>query len=227
LKPERFQPILDSFIIDHFCRSAAMHPKFIYFDLGKVLLDFSFERACRQVGEAAGISPDQVKKVLGSGIQVDYEIGKLDSRGFYEHFCRESSTCPDYGAFYRGFNEIFTPITSMLPVVANLYQAGHRLGILSNTCEEHWNYCLPRYIMLRDFFAVHALSYEIRAMKPSAEMFCRAAEMAGCRPEEIFYTDDIAGHVAGARAAGLDAVVYTSTAELVKELRARGIILNY
>jgi putative hydrolase of the HAD superfamily len=204
-----------------------MLPKFIYFDLGKVLLDFSFERACRQIGEAAGISPEQVKNAFGTGMQVDYEIGKLDSRGFYEQFCRATDTCSDYDAFYRGFNEIFRPITSMLPVVASLYQSGYRLGILSNTCEEHWNYCLPRYTMLRDFFSVHALSYEIGAMKPSAAIFCRAAEMAGCRPEEIFYTDDIAGHVAGARAAGLDAVVYTSTAELVNELRARGVKFNY
>jgi HAD superfamily hydrolase (TIGR01549 family) len=204
-----------------------MVPKFIYFDLGKVLLDFSFERTCRQIGEAAGLLPEQVRNAFGTGMQVDYESGKLDSRGFYERFCRETDTCPDYDAFYRGFNEIFTPITSMLPVVAHLYQAGYRLGILSNTCDGHWNYCLRRYGMLRDFFSVHALSYEIGAMKPSTAIFCQAAEMAGCRPEEIFYTDDIAGHVAGARGAGFDAVVYTSTAELVNELRARGVRFNF
>jgi FMN phosphatase YigB (HAD superfamily) len=204
-----------------------MPPTFIYFDLGKVLLDFSFERMCGQVAEAAGIQPQQVKNVLGAGMQAEYEAGKLDSRGFYEQFCRVTGTCPEYDDFFRACNEIFTPITSMLPVVAGLYQAGYRLGVLSNTCECHWNYCLRRYVILRDLFSVHALSYEIGAMKPSAAIFCRAAEMAGCRPEEIFYADDIAGHVAGARSVGVDAVVYTSTAELVKELRQRGIELNY
>jgi HAD superfamily hydrolase (TIGR01549 family) len=204
-----------------------MIPKFIYFDLGKVLLDFSFERACQQVAEAAGIEPQGAKAALASGMQVDYETGTLDSRGFYGRFCQETGSCPNYDAFYRGFNDIFTPITSMLPVVVNLYQAGFRLGVLSNTCEGHWNYCFSRYGMLRELFAVYALSYEIGAMKPSAAIFRRAAEMAGCRPEEIFYTDDIAGHVAGARSAGIDSVVYTSTAELVNELRARGVIFNY
>jgi hypothetical protein len=42
-----------------------------------------------------------------------------------------------------------------------------------------------------------------------------------------FYTDDIAGHVTGARDVGMDAVVYTSTDELVKELRKRGVDFNY
>ena len=204
-----------------------MPPTFIYFDLGKVLLDFSFERMCRQMAEAAGIQPQQAKNVLLAELQADYEAGKLDSRGFYEQFCRATGTRPAYDTFYEACNEIFTPITSMLPVVSQLYQAGYRLGVLSNTCECHWNYCLRRYGMLRDMFSVYALSYEIGAMKPSAAIFCRAAEMAGCRPDQIFYTDDIPGHVAGARSAGIDAVVYTSTAELVNELRARDVKFNY
>jgi FMN phosphatase YigB (HAD superfamily) len=204
-----------------------MPPKFIYFDLGKVLLDFSFERMCRQLGATAGIEPQQVKHVLGAELQVDYETGKLDSRSFHERFCRETGTRPEYNDFFRAFNEIFTPITSMLPVVAGLYHAGYRLGVLSNTCEGHWNYCLRRYVMLRDLFSVYALSYEMGAMKPSAAIYCRAAAMAGCRPSEIFYADDSAANVAGARSAELDAVVYTSTAELAKELRARGVQFNY
>ena len=204
-----------------------MTPKFIYFDLGKVLVDFSFEQMCRQMGAAAGIKPQQVQAVLAAGLQADYETGRLDSRGAHEAFCRQTGTRPDYEAFSRAANEIFTPIDSMLPVVAQLYQAGHRLGILSNTCDGHWNYCLRQYTMLRELFAVHAVSFEIGTVKPDAAIFHKAAELAGCRPEEIFYTDDIAGHVAGAQSVGFDAAVYTSTADLVKELRQRDVEFNY
>jgi FMN phosphatase YigB (HAD superfamily) len=204
-----------------------MTPKFIYFDLGKVLIDFSFEQMCRQMGRAAGIEPGQVQAVLAAGLQTDYETGRLDSRAAHEVFCRETGTRPDFEAFSLACNDIFAPIDSMLPVVAQLYQAGYRLGILSNTCEGHWNHCLRRYTTLREFFSVYALSFQIGAAKPSAAIFCNAAELAGCRPEEIFYTDDIPGHVAGARGAGLDAVVYTSTAELVTELRKREVEFNY
>ena len=204
-----------------------MTPKFIYFDLGKVLVDFSFERMYRQMGEAAGIDPGQVQAVLAAGLQADYETGKLDSRAAHEVFCRQTGTRPDYEAFSLACNDIFTPIDSMLPVVAQLYHAGHRLGILSNTCEGHWNHCLGRYAMLRELFSVYALSFEIGVLKPDAAIFRKAAELAGCRPAEIFYADDISGHVAGARSVGLDAVAYTSTAELVKELRKRGVEFNY
>jgi len=204
-----------------------MVPKFIYFDLGKVLVDFSFEKLCRQIGEVAGLDPQQVAQAFAAGLQVDYELGKLDSRGFYERFRRESGTSPAYDAFFRAYNEIFTPITSMWPIAAQLYQAGHRLGILSNTCESHWNYCLRQYGILRELFSIYALSFEIGAVKPSAAIFGKAAELAGCRPEEIFYADDIAGHIAGARSVGIDAVVYTSTATLVGDLRKRGVLFDY
>ncbi|MGA2254480.1 MAG: HAD family phosphatase [Thermoguttaceae bacterium] len=204
-----------------------MTPKFIFFDLGKVLVDFSFERMFHQMAQTAGIEPQRVQAVLAAGLQVDYEIGILDSRAAHEVFCRQTGTRPDYEMFSLACNDIFTPIDSMLPVVSQLFYAGHRLGILSNTCKGHWNHCLQRYTMFRDFFSVYALSFEIGAAKPDKVIFCKAAELAGCQPKEIFYTDDILGHVAGARSVGLDAVVYTSTAELVKELWRRGVKFNY
>ena len=204
-----------------------MTPNFIYFDLGKVLVDFSFERMCRQLAEAADIEPAQVQNVLAAGLQLDYETGKLDGRSAHAAFCRQTGSQPSYDAFSAAFNDIFTPIDSMLAVVAQLHAAGYRLGILSNTCEGHWRHCLQRYVMLREFFTVHALSFEIGAVKPDATIFRKAAELADCPPENIFYTDDIAGHVAGARSVGIDAVVYTSTPALVKELRSRGVRFNY
>ena len=76
-----------------------MTPKFIYFDLGKVLVDFSFEQMCRQMGDAAGIEPQQVQAVLAAGLQADYETGRLDSRAAHEVFCRQTGTRPDTKRF--------------------------------------------------------------------------------------------------------------------------------
>lgn len=205
-----------------------MVPKFFYFDLGKVLVDFSHENMCRQMADAAGIDPACVREVLFSNrLQWEYEAGRVSSRQFYESFCRATGACPNYEALALAANNIFAIRPSMLPVVGQLRAAGYRLGILSNTCEGHWEYCLARYTILREIFSVYALSYEIRVRKPDAAIFLKAAEMAGCRPEEIFYTDDMASNVAGAKAAGFDAVVYTSAAELMTELRRRGVRFNY
>ena len=54
---------------------------------------------------------------------------------------------------------------------------------------------------------------ELRAggLQTVAQDLSGAAKLAGCQPEEIFFVDDVPGHVEGARAAGYDAVLYTTT----------------
>lgn len=205
-----------------------MQPKFLYFDLGKVLVNFSIDQMLAQVGAAAGMPADEVRAVVfGSGLWRDHEAGQLSDRQFYEAFCTATGSRPDYDALAAAATEIFEFNWPMLPLVTQLQQAGYPMGILSNTCAMHWDYCVDRYRVVADGFGVHALSYRLKAVKPEVAIFHAAAELAGVRPEEIFFVDDMPEHVAGARSVGFDAVQYTTTAVLAAELRQRGIRFNY
>ena len=205
-----------------------MPPTFLYFDLGKVLLDFSIDRMLRQIADVAGIDPQQVSDVLfDEQLQQQYETGQLSDHQFYDAFCRRTGTKPDYHALRRAGTGIFDLNVPMLPVVAHLQHAGYRMGILSNTCASHWEYCVERFRILTELFTVHALSYKLRAAKPDAAIFHAAADLAGVAPQEIFFVDDLPQHVAGAQAVGFDAVQYTSTPQFVDELRKRKIPLSY
>jgi glucose-1-phosphatase len=205
-----------------------MQPKFLYFDLGKVLVDFSVDQMLRQVGAVAGITPEAVRAAVFAGdLMRQHESGQLTKRQFYEAFCTAIGRWPDFDALKAAACEIFSLKPSMLPLVAQLRQAGYPLGILSNTCTTHWDYCVDHYRILSEAFNVHLLSFRVGALKPQAAIFTAAAEMAGVRPDEIFFVDDIAEHVAGACAVGFDAVQYTTTAALADELRRRGIRFNY
>ncbi|MFH1923105.1 MAG: HAD family phosphatase [Planctomycetota bacterium] len=202
-------------------------PSFLYFDLGKVLANFDVGRMYRQVGDVAGIEPERVREVLfRGGLQKESELGRISEQDFYEAFCERTGTRADRQSLELAGSDIFALNEDILPVVAGLDRAGYRLGILSNTCRSHWKHCARRFPVLTESFRVYALSYEIRAAKPDAAIFRAAAELAGVPPEEIFFTDDIAENVDGARAAGFDAVEYTSASELAAELRRRGLRLD-
>ena len=202
--------------------------KFLYFDLGKVLVDFSIERMLRQMAAVAGVGAEQVREALFDGdLMRRYETGQLSSREFHEAFCTAVGSRPDYDLLAAAAAEIFHLNLPALPIAAQLRQAGYAMGILSNTCEIHWRHCFRRYRIVAEGFSVHALSCRIGAMKPESAIFLAAAELAGCRPEEIFFVDDMAGHVAGARSAGFDAVQFTTAAALAAELRRRGLRFNY
>ena len=205
-----------------------MQPKFLYFDLGKVLVDFSVDQMFRQIGAVAGIDAREVEAaVFDGGLMRRYESGRLSDREFYEVFCDATGARPDFDALAAAASEIFELNLPMLPLVAQLRQAGYPMGILSNTCATHWQYCMRHYPTILGTFGVHALSFRLGAVKPEAAIFHAAAELAGAEPQEIFFVDDLAEHVAGARAVGFDAVQFTSASALAGELRGRGIRFNY
>ena len=176
-----------------------MQPKFLYFDLGKVLVDFSYEQMLAQIGAVAEIEPEAVRAALFDGdLLRQLECGRLSSAEFYEAFCAATGSRPDFTVMATAASAIFSLNLPVLPIVAQLQEAGYRMGILSNTCALHWDYCRSQYRIVSDGFSVHALSFRIGAAKPEAAMFLAAAELAGVRPEEIFYVDDMPQHVAGA-----------------------------
>ncbi len=210
-------------------RNSIMPPAFLYFDLGNVLLNFDHRLACRQMAEVSGVLPERVWEVVfENGLELRYEAGEVSDREFYDIFCRETLSRPDLDRLTWASSAIFEINAPILPIVAALDAAQYRLGILSNTCRPHWNYCSSgRYGIITRAFDIYALSYEIGACKPDARVYRAAAELAGVAPQEIFFADDIASHVTAACQAGFDSVIYTTPANLAGELRQRGLRFNY
>jgi putative hydrolase of the HAD superfamily len=198
---------------------------FIYFDLGNVLLHFNHDVACQQMAALTGLTADIVRQVVfDSRLEWAYERGDLSSQEFYERFCTDTACRPEFAALCRAASDIFAANERILPVVRALHQSGHRLGILSNTCEAHWQHCLSAFPDLGRMFQVHALSFRLRSMKPEPAIYQAAAKLAGvAATEEIFFTDDRRENVAAALSAGYDAVLFQSADQLVEDLRMRGL----
>jgi putative hydrolase of the HAD superfamily len=202
-----------------------MPPKFIYFDLGNVLLNFSHPRMCRQMADVSGLTEEAIWQVLfTSGLELAYERGEVGTRQFYEQFCAATGTRPDFDRLALAACDIFSVHVGTKRVLSQLLAAGYRLGLLSNTNEMHWNYfARGRFAMIPTAFEQVVLSFEVGAIKPEPGIFQAAIERAGVKPSEIFFTDDVVGHVEAARAAGIDAVHFTNPAALLDALYERGV----
>ncbi len=201
-------------------------PRFIYFDLGNVLLNFDHHRSARQMAEVAGTSEQVVWQFVFEGdLLLEYERGAITTREFYEAFCARAQSRPDFDALLLAASDIFELNESIVPLLAELRDRGHRLGILSNTNEAHWNFVADgRFPLIQDFFERYALSFEMGSMKPDLAAYKTASELAGVAPAEIFFTDDRLDNVAAARAAGFDAVRFVGVEALREELRSRGTL---
>jgi putative hydrolase of the HAD superfamily len=203
-------------------------PKFLYFDMGNVLLFFSHERMAAQMAKVAGISQEQARKIVfESDLNDRFEHGTISPQQFYDEFCTAAGSRPDFDALLAAANDIFWINAPMVNVVGHLNAAGYRLGILSNTNEAHFAYVLGRFSYMQTMFAVHALSCRFGSMKPQHKVYLEAARLAGVEPGEVFFTDDRPENVAGARAAGFDAVEFVNSTQLTRELLARGVTANF
>ena len=206
-----------------------MKPRFFYFDLGNCLLHFSHERMAEQMGRVAGIPARRAWDILfEEGLEWAYERGEISREVFCARFCEAAQVRGvDAAALDAAGNDIFELNTPIIGLIGRLAGAGNRLGVFSNTTPSHWEHCTRRFGALTSVFAVHALSYRLGAMKPAAEAFSAARELAGVPAEAIFFADDREENVQAAREAGWEAVVYRSVWELNEELRERAVLINY
>jgi putative hydrolase of the HAD superfamily len=198
-----------------------MH-KAVIFDLGRVLIDFDFKRGFQALEGLCPYAAAEIPARLATTDLVErFETGLIEPREFVAELSALLDVHIEYGHFCQIWSSIFTDTLvpeSMLMGLA----ARYRLLLLSNTNVIHFEMLRASQPMLRHFHDL-VLSYEVKAMKPLPEIFQAAIARAGCRPEECFYTDDIAAFVAAARSLGIDAVRFESLAQLEEELRARGI----
>lgn len=202
-----------------------MH-QFLYFDLGNVLLDFDHQIGCSRVAERSRVSPERIKEVVfDSGLEWRYERGELTSQQFYDAVKAKIPTLPELPFVLESLSNIFQVKPRIESLLGSLAERGHRMGILSNTCEAHWEFVhSERFPFLRQHFAVHALSFRIGAMKPEAKIYHEALAIIGIPGAQVFFVDDRPENVQGACEVGIDAVQFHTLERLEADLRTRHLL---
>jgi putative hydrolase of the HAD superfamily len=168
------------------------------FDIGKVLLDFDFEKA--------------LVRLLPPGVDragLDAFLAGRDAfeRGDVEHedFVAQALAALGHGVtredFEHAWRDIFTPNLPMWEVVGRLAAEGHRLLLFSNTNPIHCPWFLGAYDIFRHFEA-GTYSFEVGSMKPEPAIYQRAIDDHGLVPGETLYIDDLAANIETGRRLG-------------------------
>ena len=180
-----------------------MQPKFLYFDLGKVLINFSVEQMLRQIGAAAGIDGEAVRDAVFAGRPVarardrpaqQPRILRGILRGHRHAGRLRSADCGgrrDFRAESPGRADrrsiAARPAIGWASCRTRAKRTGTIACAITGSC--------PRP-------SASCAELQARSNEAGRSDLPAAAELAGCRPEEIFFVDDIAGHVAGAMQLG-------------------------
>jgi glucose-1-phosphatase len=196
----------------------------IIFDLGRVLVNFDFQRGYRAL---EGLCPHPAAeiptRIFPTGLVRRFETGMIEPRDFYLEFSRLLDLTIDYSRFCEIWCSIFTELLLPESLLESL-AARYRLVLLSNTNPIHFEQIRASFPQMLRHFHHLVLSYEVKALKPQPEIYRAAIAAAQCRPEECFFTDDILEYVDAAKALGIDAVQFESREQIERELQARGIV---
>ena len=108
------------------------------------------------------------------------------------------------------FDERYAPIhqvpDDVIPTLLRLKELGYTVGLVSNRLEPLET--LVTELGLADFFVFTLSAGQAGSWKPEPDIFHKAVEMAGCRPEQTVYVgDNYYADVEGALAAGLHPVL--------------------
>ncbi len=180
--------------------------RWVIFDLGKVLLDFDFAIAAK---ELARYSPQEEEQILESINQSPllhtFERGDWSEAQFFQKLSVECRLEASLEELKKGFTEIFTPVPSMVGFMESLKERGIPVMVFSNTNVTAVDYIRAAFPFFERFDA-YCLSYEHGCMKPDTTLYGVAQLMTRCTPGNLLFLDDRAENVHAARQMGWNAI---------------------
>ena len=186
----------------------------LIFDLGGVVLDWNPRHLFR------ALIPDEAQRewflseVCSPRWNAQMDAGKPSAEAVAEL----SAQYPDHAHWIQAYWERWPEmLAGLVPgtseLIADLAAAGRDLYAITNFPGEVWPVTLDTFPVLSQFKDIIVSGFE-GVTKPGPEIFALALRRFGVAPADCLFVDDVAADVAGARAAGLAAVQFTSAAAL-------------
>jgi 2-haloacid dehalogenase len=186
----------------------------LIFDLGGVILDWNPRHLFTKL-----IPDDEAREWFLSEICGPEWNAQMDAgRPFSEAVEELAGRHPEHAEWIRAYwtrwpEMLGGPVPGTSELVTELSEAGRELYAISNFPGEMFPVTLESYPVLHHFRDI-VISSSVRLCKPDPHIFALALGRFGVTAGDCLFIDDVAQNVAGARAAGIAAVQFTSAAEL-------------
>jgi len=200
----------------------------IIFDLGNVLVPFDREIAYRRLRRH--LSPDMARwldedragfEARLKGPAIELETGKIRFAKFRRIVCEVLGINLSPEEFERIWCDMFWMDEGMV-LLGEMLSDRYGTWLASNTSKAHYEWIVGRFPRVA-FYRDAALSYELGVMKPAKAYYEKSLGRFGVEPKAAVFIDDLAENVAGARAAGINGIIFKGREPLLAELQRLGV----
>ena len=196
----------------------------VILDYGLVLCQAPAHSRVDWIASQFGLSREEFWRVFEK-IRPDYDRGALSAEQYWVMFAKEAGVDPatiDIDNLRKWDIEMWSEMNlAMLDCVRNVQAASYRTAILSNMHAEFAAHLRRTAAWLAGFDCL-IFSSEVGMVKPDLAIYRYCVQQLGVPAEEAIFIDDRDVNVRAASAAGLQAVLFRSAAELQSELCAFG-----
>lgn len=178
--------------------------RFIYFDVGGVLLDF--RSGHKRAAEKYGVPYEAVQSIFEANWQAACR-GTLSNDAYMALFANLFHIVKPYPHLADFWTDHFSPIPATHAFVKSL-AGSYMLGLLSNAEQGAMYYARKKKLVPDIDWACIVDSSEHNTIKPEPKIYEIAETMAGVAPEQILFIDDVPIHIDVARSRGWQGVVF-------------------
>lgn len=199
-------------------------PRAVFFDIGQVLVRYDARQAARAMARLLGRNPVKVARFLwGSDVVDRIERGDLKPQDIFAMFKTELGFAGDFEAFKRLWSGFFRLNPEVSRLLERLKARDHKVYLLSNTNELHWDFIRNRFSFAKKVDGV-VLSYELRERKPEAAIYLSALRLAREEAARCVFIDDRRENVKAAQKLGFHGIHFKSEKSLRLELVRLGAL---
>lgn len=189
----------------------------IVFDLGKVLIDFDFQKVIKALQKHTPKTGEEIHQFfLTTPLWDQYERGKISSKDFFHQLSREVGL---KGLSFEEFKplwcDIFTEKHDTVALLKKL-KGRYKLAMLSNVNEMHWLHVKGKHDFMQ-WFDIPVASYAVGLRKPEAAIYHHLLKQAGVTADKAIFTDDLIEHITAAHKIGMKAHHFTTAEQLAKD----------
>jgi putative hydrolase of the HAD superfamily len=154
-----------------------------------------------------------------------YDRGALTAPAYWQQVgtdLHQTLTSQQLNNVIEADTDVWTqPNQPMIDFAYTLQRAGIRTGILSNIGDAMEDGILARFPWLHAFHH-HTFSHRLNLAKPNPEIYVHAITGLGVPAAEILFIDDREDNILAARAAGMQAIQYTTHDAFLHAMRQAG-----
>ena len=183
----------------------------IIFDLGGVLIDYDLQRCIDSFKALGYLKAEQMlNPYTQAGIMLRLDSGLADREELYEDVCRTvGHTVAPQQIDCALCNFLLTIPLYKLDMLRDLRRNGYRILMLSNTNQIMMDHIRSQEftkqgLSIDDYFDRTFLSYQMKMVKPHAEIYQKMIQEATLTPSECLFIDDAAANIAAARPFGFN-----------------------